>query len=93
MAAYAGGACIMLLHASLETISFHVLVTAEDAIVGHKQMSKYLFSPCLHSCKQGRAVGRSEGPGWGWAVHERLSKKDAAVWAGRQAEVKQVQFS
>ena len=39
-------------------------------------------------------MGRTEGPGWGWAVHdgEKLSKKEAAVWAGRQAEVKQVQF-
>ena len=41
---------------------------------------------------QGRAVGRSEGPGWGWAAYERgqMSKKEVAMWAGRQAEVKQV---
>ncbi|CAK0786405.1 hypothetical protein CVIRNUC_009618 [Coccomyxa viridis] len=38
----------------------------------------------------GRAVGRSAGPGWGWAVYEhgKMSAKEAALWAGRQAEVK-----
>ena len=62
---------------------------------GHEQVSENSFSPCLRYCKQGRAVGRSEGPGWGWAVQdgEKLNKKEAAVWAGRQAEVKQVRFS
>ena len=37
-------------------------------------------------------MGRSGGPGWGWAMYEhgKLSAKEAALWAGRQAEVKKV---
>ena len=44
--------------------------------------------------EQGRAVGRSAGPGWGWAMYEhgKLSAKEATLWAGRQAEVKKVRY-
>lgn len=47
--------------------------------------------PFGSSHEQDRAVGRSD-PGWGWAVYEhgKLSAKEAALWAERQAQVKQV---
>ena len=50
---------------------------------------------CMEGCThlvQGRAVGRSEGLGWGWATPDdmKIGKKEAAMWAGRQAEVKEV---
>ena len=39
-------------------------------------------------------MGRSAGPGWGWAMYEhgKMSAKEAALWAGRQAEVKKVKY-
>ena len=43
---------------------------------------------------QGRALGRSEGLGWGWAspAEMKIGRKEAAMWAGRQAEVKEVRI-
>lgn len=45
--------------------------------------------PCL---LQGRAVEGSEELGWGWASRDdmKIGKKEAAIWAERQAEVKEV---